>query len=499
MAILDAADDTAATGGSHSKANIAALRATGSLPPAAGPQMRLTWTGALLLAVLGEAGFALVVRTAELRHFLQGDRSVAAVVSVVGLGWLLVLLIVAAGAGRSLLTAHARVARGAQALTGVAATSREWVWEADAEMRLTYSNDRVQELLGYDPAALLGIALPSLVADNDSKSARGLLASALIDRAGWHDVELHWRHADGHTVALQGSAVPIVDAVGTIVGFRGSRRAVTVELSQQRSLAAARARLDQVIAEGAIDIALQPIVDLACGRVVGVEALARFRDVRGPDVWFSEAHDTGQSLDLDLLAFRTALTAFPLLPEEVYLSVNATPALLTDRRLQDTLLGSGLPLDRLVIEITEHVEIFRYDEINTALIPLRESGVRLAIDDTGAGYASFSHVLQLRPDVIKIDRSLVTGVDRDPARRSLISALVLLALELGAAVTGEGVEETGELETLHELGVDHAQGYLLAPPTTERAEWAPWWTREWTPLHGLTRPPVRLPAGGHGT
>lgn len=457
--------------------------------------MKLTWTSALLLAVVGEAGFALIVRSAALRTFLDGDRDASTVVAVAGLGWLLLLMVAGVGVGRSQLAAHARAARGAQALVGVASTSREWVWEADAQLRLTYSNNRVHDLLGYDPAALYGVPMPSLLADGDTSRALGLLASALTERTGWDDVELHWRHADGHTVALQGSAVPILDDAGTIVGFRGSRRTLTLELSQQRSMAAARERIDQVLTDDAVDIALQPIVDLAYGRTAGVEALARFRDERGPDVWFSEARETGQCLDLDLLAFRTALDTFPLLPDDVYLSVNATPALLTDRRLHDTVLGSGLPLDRLVIEVTEHVEIFRYDEVTAALTPLRERGVRLAIDDTGAGYASFSHVLHLRPDVIKIDRSLVAGVHRDPARRSLIMALVLFALDLGAAVTAEGVEDARELETLRDLGVDHAQGYLLARPTTQRADWVAWWRRDWTPPHGGTPPPVQVPAG----
>jgi EAL domain-containing protein (putative c-di-GMP-specific phosphodiesterase class I) len=85
-------------------------------------------------------------------------------------------------------------------------------------------------------------------------------------------------------------------------------------------------------------------------------------------------------------------------------------------------------------------------------------------------------VLQIRPDVVKLDRGLITGVESDPARRSLVTALVLLALELGASVTGEGVETLGQLESLETLGVDHGQGYLLARPTTDRAQWATWWT-----------------------
>jgi len=113
------------------------------------------------------------------------------------------------------------------------------------------------------------------------------------------------------------------------------------------------------------------------------------------------------------------------------------------------------------------------------LAPARERGVRLAVDDTGAGYASLNHVLQLRPDIIKIDRSLITGLSSDPARRSLVTALVLLALDLGASVTAEGVETPQELETLASLGVDDAQGYLLARPTTNALRWRHWYDRNW--------------------
>jgi PAS domain S-box-containing protein len=450
--------------------------------------MKRNWATGLLCAVAVEVALAFIVRSEKLLDLLHGDRQFNTLVGVVGLGWLVVLLAVAVGAAQSLLTAQAGALRGWQVLTGVAGASREWVWEADSQMRLTYSNERVRDLLGYDPAQLYGQPMPDLLVDGQSTAALTVLGAALTDRAGWDDVELLWRHADGHAVPLQGSAAPILDADGAVIGFRGSRRAVSAELNQQRTLAAARERIDRVLTDSALDTALQPIVDLASGRLVGVEALARFRDGRRPDQWFGDARDTGQSLDLDRLAFVTALSTFPQLPPGVYLSVNATPALLTDPRFRSAVVDSGVPLERLVVEITEHVEIFRYEEITAALTPLRERGVRLAIDDTGAGFASFSHVLKLRPDVIKIDRSLIAGVHEDPARRSLITALVLLALDLRAAVTAEGAEQAAELEALLDLGVDHVQGYLLARPTTDRAAWARWWGRNWIPSTSARRP-----------
>ena len=238
-----------------------------------------------------------------------------------------------------------------------------------------------------------------------------------------------------------------------------------------------------MLRDTAIDIALQPIVDVTTGTLTGAEALARFRDGRGPDAWFAHARETGQGLELDRLAFTTALKTLSSLPPHAYLSINATPELVTDPQWQCLLASGDHPLDRLVVEITEHVEIGRYDEIRSALLPLRERGLRLAVDDTGAGYASFSHVLDLRPDIIKIDRSLISHIETDPARRSLVTALVILAFDLNATLTAEGIETASELAAVATLGVDNAQGYLLARPTTDSRRWRSWHQRSWTPRH----------------
>jgi EAL domain-containing protein (putative c-di-GMP-specific phosphodiesterase class I) len=275
-----------------------------------------------------------------------------------------------------------------------------------------------------------------------------------------------------------------------VIGFRGTRVRVTDAVRAERVAVAARGRLEAVLATCDVDIALQPIVSLCDGRLAGVEALARFRDGRGPDAWFGDARESGLAKELDQLTFNAALTAFSALPESCYLSVNASPALIMDSAFAARLLDSALPLHRLVIEITEHVAITDYDVQNEALKTLRERGVRLAVDDTGAGYASLSHVLRLRPDIIKIDRSFIAGLAADTARRSLVTALVLLALDIGATVTGEGVEEAAELDILSTLGVDYAQGYLLARPTTDPTSWQSWTDRNWLPSQRLPSQPT---------
>jgi EAL domain-containing protein (putative c-di-GMP-specific phosphodiesterase class I) len=102
---------------------------------------------------------------------------------------------------------------------------------------------------------------------------------------------------------------------------------------------------------------------------------------------------------------------------------------------------------------------------------LRQRGVRLAVDDAGAGYACFQHILKLRPDFIKLDRGLVAGLDTDPAQRSLAAAVAMFAHQIGAAIIAEGIETRSELAAACALGLSCAQGYLIARPTPAVPSW----------------------------
>jgi EAL domain-containing protein (putative c-di-GMP-specific phosphodiesterase class I) len=146
----------------------------------------------------------------------------------------------------------------------------------------------------------------------------------------------------------------------------------------------------------------------------------------------------------------------------MYLSVNASPELINLWANRE--LPGGVPYHRLLLEITEHHPIEDYDELLSALEPLRERGVRIAIDDAGAGYSSFRHILLIKPDVIKLDISITRGIDEDASRRALATALLSFAAEIGATLVAEGVETTAEKETLQQLGATLGQGYLFARP-----------------------------------
>lgn len=225
-----------------------------------------------------------------------------------------------------------------------------------------------------------------------------------------------------------------------------------------------KTRLRAVLDGQHYNIVYQPIIKLGPNELVGYEALARFtaEPVRTPDRWFSEAAGVGLQEELELAVIRKALQAVTLLPANVYLSFNISPNTILKDSLASTL--EGLPLERLMLEVTEHTSINDYELVAMQLAPLRQMGLRLAVDDAGAGFASFRHILQLKPDVIKLDYSLIHNIDTDRDRRALAAALIRFAEETGSKVVAEGVETETELQTLRELNVNKVQGNLLGCP-----------------------------------
>lgn len=221
-------------------------------------------------------------------------------------------------------------------------------------------------------------------------------------------------------------------------------------------------RLTNLLAVPALLSAVyQPIVDLESKAAVGFEGLCRFRSdpQRSPAYWFDVARRLGRSVPLELAALHTVLENVDGIPDSCFLAVNVSPSTAMAPDVREVLLAVDRPL---VLEITEH-EPFP-DGLAEALKPLRDRGIRLAIDDAGAGYASFNQLLQLRPDVIKIDGSLTSGIDADPAKRALVTAIVRLCGEMGATTIAEAIEKQEEQTTLTQLGVELGQGYLFGKP-----------------------------------
>jgi EAL domain-containing protein (putative c-di-GMP-specific phosphodiesterase class I) len=249
---------------------------------------------------------------------------------------------------------------------------------------------------------------------------------------------------------------------------------VVGDLDEQRRVETLSGGLSDLIEGERVDIACQPIVHLPSGRCIGVEALSRFpAPFSRPDLTFAAAGEVGLGLELERLAVRKAWELLPVLGGGQFLSINLSPGALVE--LAGRAIGrADLPLPSLVVEVTEHAVVARYDELRKVLTPLRELGLRIAVDDVGAGYASLHHVLELRPDFIKVDTSLVQGVADDSVLRATISSIEVMSSALGATIIAEGVETARDLAALRELGVQAAQGYLLGRPSTDREQLGGW-------------------------
>jgi EAL domain-containing protein (putative c-di-GMP-specific phosphodiesterase class I) len=228
-----------------------------------------------------------------------------------------------------------------------------------------------------------------------------------------------------------------------------------------------QARIRRLIDGEGLNVAFQPIVDLASGQVVGAEALARFKDDDGDAIpterCFLDAHAVDLGSELELAVIRLALDNHARLPEGRYLALNVSPGVLEHDELADEISRRELTRP-LVVELTEHQPVEDYISLSASLARLRELGLRVAVDDVGSGFASFRHVTRVNPDILKLDRTLVCGIDDDPVRQSLASAIVAFARDVGATVVSEGIESESELSCLKDLAVGCGQGFYLARP-----------------------------------
>ncbi len=222
------------------------------------------------------------------------------------------------------------------------------------------------------------------------------------------------------------------------------------------------ARLLPIVAGGGPLVVLQPIVELATGNRVGAEALARFPAEwdKAPDVCFAEAHTVGLGDRLEIQALLGA--AEHLASVTGYIAMNVSPATLLTAEC--TAMLDGLPLDRVLLELSEHDKVEDYAALAAVLAPLRARGLRLAIDDVGAGFSSLRHIVVTSPDVIKIDRTIVDGCSHDPVLSTLVNSLVYFGHGCNAMVVAEGIETAADAAKLLELGVDYGQGWYFGRP-----------------------------------
>ncbi|ETI59250.1 EAL domain-containing protein [Marinomonas profundimaris] len=224
-------------------------------------------------------------------------------------------------------------------------------------------------------------------------------------------------------------------------------------------------RIHTVIANDFITMHYQPILDLNTNNISGYESLARFNSdpYVTPDIWFEDAQLVGLDEKLEMLAVRSALKLDHLFRDNNhYLSINASPSHILSGALENTI---GHLACNVLIEITEHQPIADYAAFQRALSSLRCEGVKLAIDDVGTGYSNLSHILELEPDIIKLDLSLTRDIHKDRKRSALASALCTFAKEIDCEIIAEGIENVNELNKLKELGVNKGQGYFIGRPS----------------------------------
>ncbi len=236
--------------------------------------------------------------------------------------------------------------------------------------------------------------------------------------------------------------------------------------AERASGAAAKARyerLAELLCPGTSTPVYQPVMQLQTGEMAGYEALTDFGE--GPssteDI-FREAHEVGLGVELELHTARLAVAGFRAEMERspgLYLAVNASPGLLYRPALLEVL--SGLPAERVVVEITEQRQFDTYDQLRDTVHLVHERGMRVAVDDTGSGFAGLQRLVDVRPEIVKLDKAITNEIESDAPRRALVGAIRHFADDMGITIVAEGIERPEQLRLLREMGVDCGQGYLL--------------------------------------
>ncbi|MBB1454787.1 EAL domain-containing protein [Pseudoalteromonas sp. SG43-5] len=222
--------------------------------------------------------------------------------------------------------------------------------------------------------------------------------------------------------------------------------------------------IENIIKTNDITIYFQPIFNLSTNQLSGYESLSRFfiEPYKTPDIWFKDAEKLGLGEALEILAIQNTLHCLDQFDEKAYITINTSPQHILSGSIDKVL--QSIDCNRIILEVTEHSPILDYQAMQTALQPLRSKGVRLAIDDVGAGYSSFQHILELEADIIKLDISLTQNINKDSRKFLLAKALCGFAKAINCSIVAEGIENQDELNTLRKLGVDNVQGYFIGRP-----------------------------------
>lgn len=224
-----------------------------------------------------------------------------------------------------------------------------------------------------------------------------------------------------------------------------------------------RNRITGLLRERPFTTVFQPIVELATRRPMALDALSRASDgaTRGVEQWLDEAASVGMRESLEIALAAAALQHLDRLPAGLRMGVRVSPATAAAGRLHEVLVGRA---PCVIIELTDPASVDDPGALRRALAPWRDEGALVAVDDRGAGYVGLRHVLELEPDIIRIDAAIVRNVQADERRQAMARVLAGYAEDVGAISVAEGIEHEVEATTLAELGVRGGQGFHLGRP-----------------------------------
>ena len=326
-------------------------------------------------------------------------------------------------------------------------------------------NQAWSEALGYEDGELLQRPFVEFVHPDDRRATNNASFQVANGSKLVH-FRNRYRCKDGTYKWLAWSASAALSDGSIYAVARDVTDEVDAEVSVQEHCDAQRTRVLGVMSENAIRPVFQPIVNIATLEIEGYEALSRFDLASGaggsPEQWFAAAEEAGLRSQLEIHAIRKAVAHAYQLPTAAFLSLNASPQTLLREdfsRMVEELHG-----DCLIVEVTEHSAVEDYEPLQRAINRLRRHGVRLAIDDAGAGFASLKHIVHLLPEFIKLDLFLIRNIHEDPVKRAVVAGMLGVAAQIGGKVIAEGVETADELRVLRELGVEWVQGYYFGRP-----------------------------------
>ena len=345
------------------------------------------------------------------------------------------------------------------------------------DFRIQSFNFAAEELYGWTDAEVIGRPLNEVNSWVGSERDRLSADRELYTEGRWHG-ELCVRRRDGSTISLLGSTTLVHDDSGRPIGAVMVNRPVTgnVRTSESPPLDSG---LDVQIRHGNENrefiVHYQPVVRLADNVVIGVEALARWqhpeRGLLAPHEFIDAAERSGQIIELGQSVLYTACNQVQRwrdAGQELHLAVNLSCVQLLDERLPDrlaeTLAATGLPADKLWLEITETTLVQDLDKATRSLHRIRDLGVSMSIDDFGTGWASLTYLRQFPVNALKIDRLFVTGLGLRTRDTAIAQSIISLADELGIGVVAEGVETLEQAAALREMGCEYAQGFLFGRP-----------------------------------